>query len=312
LLEGRLSEGRRWLGRVMERDGLSSRLRVSTRLAAGILAYFQDDADVAREHLEGALGSARDEGDDEAVAMALGYLGALALGAGDTAQALSMVEEASEIAGRLGFYEGQLLSLSLSSVIAAMEGDLEREKGFYTQRLEIARSRGDRRRIAETLGNLADIALAQGSVEQAAAFAEEALKLARGVARMVTRDALLTFGRIELASGRPESATEVLEDALRLSLDLGQVFEAAQALTALAGVASAAGDHDRAARLFGAGERWQGETSPLDVDLEPDLAEHRQRTRDALGDDRFRTGQLHGAALTLEDVAAMALGSRQA
>ncbi|MEJ7744020.1 MAG: hypothetical protein WKF73_16670 [Nocardioidaceae bacterium] len=149
--------------------------------------------------------------------------------------------------------------------------------------------------------------MTQGSRSQARTYAEEALKLARGVARMVTRDALLTLGRIELASDQPTSAAEFLEEALRLSLDLGQKFEIAQALLSLAAVASAEGDHPRAARLFGAGDRLHGATSPWRSISSHDMAEHRERTRDALGQDAFLVAQLAGAALTLEDVSALAV-----
>ena len=311
VLEGRLTEGRTWLARVLGHADLSPGLAARASLAAGILAYFQDDQDVARPHLQTALESARNDGDEEAVAMSLGYLGAVMLGAGDTAAAQSMAEEASAISNRLASYQGKVLALSLSAVIAAMTGDVEREKRFYVERLEVARRHGDCRRIAETLGNLADIDVEQGTLDQARAYAEEALKLGRGVARMVTRDALLTLGRIELASDRPRSAAEILGDALRLSLDLGQTFEVAQALLALGGVASAEGDHQRAAQLFGAGDRLHGAASPLDVDLEPDMAEHLERTREALGGDAFEVAQLDGAALSLEDAAALALALAQ-
>ncbi len=312
MLEGRLTEGRSWLARILDHQDLSPAHAMQVRLAAGILAYFQDDHGAARPHLETAVELARELGDEEAVAMSLGYLGALMLGAGDAAAAQLMVEETASISSRIGSYQGEVLALSLSAVIAAMSGDVEVERRFYLERLDVARKRGDCRRIAETLGNLADIAVEQGNLDHARTYAGEALKLARGVARMVTRDALLTLGRIELASGRPTSAAESIADALRLSLDLGQRFEVAQALLALGAVASAEGDHQRAARLFGAGDRLHGDTSPLDVDLEPEMAEHLERTRAALGEEAFRVAQVSGAALTLEDVTALALSGSSA
>ncbi len=45
--------------------------------------------------------------------------------------------------------------------------------------------------------------------------------------------------------------------------------------------------------------------STLSAALDP--AEYLERTRDALGEDAFHVAQLSGAALTLEDVAALAL-----
>ncbi|MEJ7744021.1 MAG: hypothetical protein WKF73_16675 [Nocardioidaceae bacterium] len=44
------------------------------------------------------------------------------------------------MSARLGSYEGQVLALSLAAVIAAMNGDVNRERQLYNERLELAQA----------------------------------------------------------------------------------------------------------------------------------------------------------------------------
>ena len=139
--------------------------------------------------------------------------------------------------------------------------------------------------------------MVEGDPLTARTAAEEALDLARGVARLVTRDVLLTLARVELSDGAPGRAALHVDQALRLSVDLGQEFEVAQGLLVAAALAASTGEHERAARLFGAGTRLRGERSPLELDLEPDVAAQRDATRAALGDEAFTVASGEGAEL---------------
>ena len=307
---GRLNEGRDWLGRVLSLTGLDPGLRAQVSLAAGIFAYLQDDPADARRALDEALALARSVADGATTAGALGYLGALVLGDGDAPAALDMASEALAIARSAGLYEATALALSLSAVVAATHDDLDTERALYAERLALVREHGDRRRIAETLNNLAEVALADGSVDRARSFTDEALELARNIAKPVTRDVLVSRARVAVADGDPGQAVSYADEALRLSVELGQQFEIAQCLLVLAGVASLGGDDAGAAKLYGCASRLRGETSPLDVELEPDIAVQRQRTRDVLGDDRFASLHAGGATMTREEAIGFALSFR--
>ncbi|MGZ4594378.1 MAG: BTAD domain-containing putative transcriptional regulator [Actinomycetes bacterium] len=308
--QGRLSEGREWLGRVLAADELVGDLRARAALAGGIFAYLQDDPDEAKKHLTEALELSRTASDDATTASALAYLGALVLGSGAPQAALGMASEALRIARSAGLYEARALALSLSAVVAATNDELDTERTLYAERLALVRKHGDRRRIAETLNNLAEVALADGSVDQARAFAGEALELARNVAKMVTRDVLVSLGRVAVADGGAAQAVSYAHEALQLSVELGQQFEISQCLLVLAGVASLEGDDVRAAKLYGCASRLRDETSPLDVELEPDIAVQRQRTRGVLGDDRFLAVHAGGATMSRDEAIGFALESR--
>ena len=308
--QGQLAEGREWLSRVLAVEGLNVTVRARASLAAGIFAYFHDDADDAKERLTEALDLARQGGDAEATAGSLGYLGALVLGDGEPEQALAMASEALAISRSSGLYEARALALSLSAVVAASNGDLETERTLYAERLALVRDHGDRRRIAETLNNLAEVALADGAIDQARAFADEALELARNVAKIVTRDVLLSLGRVAVADGDAPLAGTQAGNALQLSVELGQQFEIAQSLLVLAGAVALTGDLVGATKLYGCAGRLRGESSPLDVELEPDIATQRERTRAALGDDRFVATHASGAAMSRDEAIAFAMTQR--
>lgn len=304
---GRLTEGREWLARLLAADELPLERRARLHLMAGTFAYFQDDAAAARANLAAAMAMARACQDDEVLAGALGYLGAVVLGGGDSDGAAEMAREALALARGQGLYEAQALALSLSAVIAAVGDDLAREAELYAERLELVRAHGDRRRIAETLNNLAEMAMATDDIDRARAYAGEALELARNVTKTVTRDVLVSLARIALADGEPGSAGERIGEALRLSVELGQQFEIAQCLLVFAGIAGHGGDPIRAARLYGCAARLRGETAPLDVELEPDIARQRTGVRSALGDDRFTAAQAYGGGLDLDQALTYAL-----
>ncbi len=306
LLEGRLGEGRLRLAQVLATP-LPAGLRAQALLAAGVLAYFQDDAGQAAGQLGAAADLAGQVGDEHTVAVALGYLGATGLRDGRVEAAQEMAERALALALRLGSYEAHTLALSLTGVLAAVRGDLPAEREVYLRRLDLARGRADCRRIAETLNNLAEIALLEGDHLAARAAVEEAVDLARGVARLVTRDVQLTLARVELADGGLDRAADQVAGALRLSVDLGQEFEIAQCLLVAGAVAGAAGEHDRAAELYGAGSRLRGDRSPLELELEPDVARQRDRTRDALGVAAFAARASAGEQLPRDLAVALAL-----
>ena len=274
-----------------------------------MFAYLQDDAE-AVPTLRAALEAAQAAGDVECQGMVISYLGAAVLAGGDRSGATDLAERGLALAEAHDLYEPRTLAISLAAVLAAAQQDLSRERVLHQERLELARAHGDRRRVAETLNNLAELCLAEGDVSAARNYAEDALELARSVARIVTRDVLVTLGRIALADGNGALATERLTDAMRLSVELGQAFEIGQCLLGLAGVAGLVDDFDRAARLYGSAARLRGGSAPLDVELEPDIAEQRQRTRNALGDTAYDSAFSAGATMDLTAAMTFALGER--
>ena len=312
LVSGRLTEGRRWLDRVLGLLSPDDVLRGPACLAAGVRATLQDDPEEAASQLDGALAASRVSGDRRLEGAALAYAGALLVGADRLDEALEHAEHALAIGVAEGQYEPRVLGLSLAAVVAAVRGDVDRERSLYLERLAVVRARGDARRIAETLNNLAEIALAEGRTDEAAQLVAEALEIARSVARLVTRDVLVTTGRVALEQRRSEDAGRHLREALDLSVDLGQGFETAQCLAALAAVAAEEGDAASAARLFGAARRLRDQAGLSAVELEPDLESRRAALVDRLGTSAFDALASGGAGMDREAVLRLASGGPQA
>ena len=261
-------------------------------------------APAAQGHLETALELARGDGRrrDTERGCGLAYLGAVVLGSGrHRPRGRDGTGGAGAVAGGGAPTSRRPWRCRCRQSIAATQGDLKRERSRYEERLELVRGKDDRRRIAETLNNLAELALATEAVDLARAYAREALELARNVTKTVTP------GRVDLAgadrAGRRgrQCGNGFHCRSAALSLELGQQFEIAQSLLVFAGIAGVQGDAVLAARLYGCAARLRGETSPLDVELEPDIARQRGEVRQSLGADAFLAAQAHGSAMSIED-----------
>lgn len=304
--QGRLAEGRRWLGEVLAGPDLTAAVRGSALVAAGILAYYQDDGQASATLLEEGLDQARAAGGVEDVAVALCYLGTTHLGV-DVAAVAPFAEEALSLARANDLYEPQTLSLALSAMVAGMAGDDLEETRLREERLALARTRGDRIRIADNLNALAEIALEAEDLDRARALAEEALPIARATSRIATRDLLLTLGRIALTDGDAQVATTRLGEATRLSVDFGQRYELAQCLRALGGAACLDGHADHAARLFGAADQLHRSLGEGAFPLEDDLAGRLESARTELGEAAFARSFGAGSALPLGEAVDLAL-----
>jgi hypothetical protein len=118
---------------------------------------------------------------------------------------------------------------------------------------------------------------------------------------------LASLGRLALRQGQEAHATDLLGQALELSVQRGGRRLAAECLAALA---QAAGPEApaRAARLLGAADSLRQASgvslSPVELAL---TTESVQDVRTALGEDEFRTHFEAGHALGLEDAARFAL-----
>jgi predicted ATPase/class 3 adenylate cyclase len=310
IAQGRLAEGRSWLRELYDSDQLPSDVRPAVTVAAGILAYYQDDLREASEHLRSGLTGAREREDTAVTAAALCFLSSTTLASGDLDQARRLADEALALSRSAGLYETHVLSLSVNAMLAALAGDGDGEKQILEERLRLVRRRGDTNRIADTLNTLAEIALEESDHPTARALAEEALGLAGPATTLTARDLLLTLGRVAIAEGDADLAMGSLRTALELCVEFDQRSELAQCLRALAAAEVVAGEPLRAARLYGAAERLHaqlgsGETFPL----ERDLAALRDRAQNAVGSEAFESACLDGGRTAVEEIIADALSS---
>ena len=213
---GHLSEGRRWLARVLANGSrIPAILRAQALSGAGWIAYMQGDYEPARTCWEDGLANARAVGDEQEITQGMFNLGVAALALGDHAAARSLWETC------LTFY----------------------------------RASGDKGYIAASLHMLGQLARSLGYDEEAAAYYSESQALNRELGHTwgVAVD-LINLGHVALHQGDWARAERLTKESLISLRGLGDTWGIPECLVGLAGVAGAIKQPARAARLFGAAE----------------------------------------------------------
>jgi predicted ATPase/DNA-binding SARP family transcriptional activator/DNA-binding CsgD family transcriptional regulator/Tfp pilus assembly protein PilF len=135
--------------------------------------------------------------------------------------------------------------------LAEAQGDYEQASAAYEERLGIYRRLGDKKGIANALGNLGAVALPQGDHGRATQLLEESLVLLRELAneRDIAR-VLTSLGILALSRNDHARAAALLEEALTLVRKAGDVRGMAIALNNLGFATLFRGDPERATTLL--------------------------------------------------------------
>ena len=151
-------------------------------------------------------------------------------------------------------------------------------------------------------------AVAGGDLIAARRWADEAVTRTAGYHLSV---ALSTRARVAIAQGKPDKATRDAHEALACAANVGAYLPIPDILECLAGLASDAGSHREAARLFGAAHAIRERRGAVRPKLgyagyEAAVA----ALRDALGEEDFESAWAEGAALSVEEAIAYAQRGR--
>ncbi|HET9001167.1 MAG TPA: LuxR C-terminal-related transcriptional regulator, partial [bacterium] len=266
---GYYAEGRRWLeGALVRCHEASPAARARALGGASLLAWRQADYEPARQLAERLVALGREQGDKAATTHGLIRLG-LIVGRG---------------------YQ-----------------DFPRATVLFEEALTLARELGDRKQIAHILANLSATARHQGDYDRAAVFAEESLTEVRAFSSSGGVGYVLRhLGHIRLAQGYLERAAKLYAESLRS--DAVPSFVVIECLEGLAGVAGGRGQHQRAARLFGAADAVR---EAIGFPRRPPDNDHHERAvasvRSAFGDAAFETAVVQGRSMGLDDAVAYAL-----
>jgi len=230
---------------------------------AGQTCCFMGRYDEGRLLLEESLAIAREIGDTHRIAAALQPLAMALLGLGDKAAARGYGEEALALARKEGDKREYAAALNLVAQFHRAEGALDLAEPLYEQALSIAREIGDRESIAIALLNLAMVSIGRGAADR---------------------------------------ARQILVEVFAIAMETGSKPVEQSLLEVSAGLASASGDHDRAARLYGVAEEQNTLTGMhRDTADEAFLAPLVARSREALGAAVFSAAERAGRALAYED-----------
>jgi predicted ATPase/DNA-binding XRE family transcriptional regulator len=218
---GHISEGRRWIERVIALPGaVSPAARAESLYWASGFANLQGDRGRAMELAERVLKVARADGDTLWMAMALTQM-AGAVAPTDIERAEGLATEALEMLQALGDEIREGISLRQLGIIARLRGDYARAAAHHTAALAIWRRLDHPWGIPSTLRDQAEDALIQHNAPLAWALYRESLVRWRDLGeRMHMSDCLAGLARAAQAMGKPETAAMLIgaEDALNASM----------------------------------------------------------------------------------------------
>ncbi|MGW1595980.1 ATP-binding protein [Streptomyces sp. NPDC002343] len=273
---GRLSEGRRWLERSVERESGYERARLKALWVLGYVAVLQGDAGPALRTLRMCRERAERAADPAAVAYAEHRMGCLALVTDDMAGAETLLRAALERYRAIGELNSNVLMGQVELAMArAFQGDLPDAVRLCEEVRRMCEDRGERWARCYALYVLAYAAWADGD-----------------------------------AAGARELLAKALADAHAFRDLLGSVL----VIELLALVTVAQGDPAEAAVLQGAaGRLWPSVGLPLFGSAYYNAPHERceAAARRALGDARYAECVREGAGLDREAAVARALRHRE-
>jgi predicted ATPase/DNA-binding SARP family transcriptional activator len=275
-------------------------------MSNGMMARFRGDVDEAERCSELALRGFRALGDRWGVANTLDPLAQLAERRGDHARAMTLIGEALELLGELDALEDRADLLCRRAEVHLHTGELDAASADFRVAADLARRAGAGDKVASARCGLGDVARHRGDVGEARRLFEEALSgtsTGRFIASAVNGAAQIGLGRIALSEGDTDTARTRLREALRLTIDHPVFMERGDAVLALAGVALAEGDGERAALLAGAAGALHARHPRSD----PDFVRLEPLTRALIGDAAYEAAHARGAALPPEEAVAAAL-----
>jgi non-specific serine/threonine protein kinase len=229
-------------------DDAPSAVRRKALGGAGLLASYQGDYGLGESYLREALAIAEADGDDEARATILNWLGTNAYGGGNLDAAEVFISEGVALRRRLGDAAGIATALNALGGVYHFRGNLDRARETFTESLKLKQELGNPNGIAVALTNL-------GLVERDAGrlgSAEEAFTEAIGIWERTGDRQRVSVGvhnaaLLELDQGRYDTAAEMLTRAYEIARELGDRTEMAYALADTARVEVERGNLDAAA-----------------------------------------------------------------
>jgi predicted ATPase/DNA-binding SARP family transcriptional activator len=282
-------------------------------IGAGWMVLFSGaDPALAEPEFRASLDGFRALGDRWGAMLALSGLAELAAWRGSPADAIAPTAEALRLAGELGSTV-DVADLLRGRAQARMDtGDPVGAAADFTRAAELARSAGAPELTAAALLGLGSLALARvgsdpDALAEALRYGTEAL--AACPAGWYSADGtrmtiLMMLGRIAEMSGDPVTAGARYREVFTVRGGMLGFQVMAEAFDRLAGLAVAAGDPERAARLLGA-------VRALGLRADPESSATARATaeaaRAALGPRRYAAALAGGAALSADEAAGLPL-----
>jgi predicted ATPase/class 3 adenylate cyclase len=250
-VRGHLREGRRWLDRILARDGATTAARGRALNGAGYLALALGESQRAMALHEEALALFQSNGDAHGVALSLRCVGRAALAVRDLPRASRILERALEMLRPLGDAWAIATCVNNLGNLAWTKRDYTKARDLWTEALQLRQECGDVLGIASSLSSLGMVAVHLGDTERGARLIQQALVLQRDLDNTSElADSLGHLANAARINGQFEHAAELLEEALLLRGRLASSRGIAVALVDLADVSLQQGAHAKTGRLL--------------------------------------------------------------
>jgi predicted ATPase/class 3 adenylate cyclase len=253
---GYWSEGRDWYRQVLAHARGTDHIQ-TLATALHNMAFFvinQNDYGAGQVLLEEGLELCRELGDRAGSAWALHHLGILSREQGNAAQAVKRFEEMLAIFQELKDSEGMAWALCSLGAVAVLRQDTARATELLTKSIMLFEALGNQSGIAWALNHCGHVAQIQEDLQRAKLLHAQSLALFGADTQLGTAWARQSLGEIALAQHDTAGALIQFAESLKLFQELGNKIGVAWCLAGIAGVASATGQPQRAARLWGAAQ----------------------------------------------------------
>jgi tetratricopeptide (TPR) repeat protein len=242
-------------------------------------------------------------------ACALNGAGFLAANRGHLAEARALLEQSIQIARGLGREAFVGEALNNLGDLAGNEGDDVLARQCYEESLAIRRKRGYQWGIGWSLIHLGRLARHEGDYKRATALDRESLALFRETGDLGSVAwACYELGKLHQAQDDFGAAHSCYAEALSLGREMIHSPSLPRFLEAVASLAVAQGEAERAGRLYAAAERSrEAKGTPLTPSERKEYERYFTAARAALGEQSFAAAWSEGRAMTLEQAIEYAL-----
>jgi ATP/maltotriose-dependent transcriptional regulator MalT len=253
VVHGHISEGRHFLERALAAsEGSEASVRAKALNVAGHLAIIQSDYEHAEPLCKESLALYRELEDQPGIAFSLFLLGSVSWTQGNMVAARTLTEEALAISRQIDAMVLAASSLFILGLVSSSQGEYARSQLLFEEGLAIHRALGDKRGIAQTLSQLAQVLfVSQADPARVSSLLEECLMdsqevgFKEGIAAYYCVSGQLALSRKDLVLAR-----SLAEKSVVLYKEIGHRHGTANSLGVLGKVFATEGDYAAAQTLY--------------------------------------------------------------
>ncbi|MDQ3874764.1 MAG: NB-ARC domain-containing protein [Actinomycetota bacterium] len=253
---GKSGEALRWVTIGLARaPAIGGELRARALLAAGTAAVRMSDGDAGERFLEESVALFREFADPSGQARSLFRLARSLELRGELERADLLADEAIELARAAGDHFALRSALNQKGTSALERVDYEQARALFEEAAAVGERVGDARNATIARINVAEAMLLAGDSQAAVSTLRELLPRVEELGDPYMNGySLRLLGLALLRQGKPREAQAALQEAISLTVVLGERRSVTDCLLALGAVAGELSRPDQAARLWGAAE----------------------------------------------------------